>query len=154
MIIDLPKLDPDGEQVEGEEVPELLGLDPQGSIHTEGPVCYDLFVQLVGHELVVQGRLSVELAVTCGRCAEIYSTNLTISDFLRAFEIQAGQEAVDLTGDIREEVLLNLPHYPVCASDCKGLCPQCGRNLNDGPCGCTAPRDDARWSGLNDLKLK
>jgi uncharacterized protein len=154
MLIELPKLNPDGEQFEGEEPAELLDLQENDTIKAEGPVSYDFFVQLVGHELVVQGRISVELAVVCGRCAEIYSTNLVISDFLRASEIQAGQESVDLTADIREELLLHLPHYPVCASDCKGLCPQCGHNLNDGPCGCTAPRGDLRWSGLNDLKLK
>ena len=154
MLIELPKLDPDGEQVTGEEPVELLGLGPQDTFKAEGPVCYDFFVQLVDHELVVQGRVSVELSLTCGRCAEIYSTKLTISDFLRAFEIQAGQEAVDLKDDIREELLLHLPHYPVCEPDCKGLCPQCGHNLNDGLCGCTAPRGDLRWSGLNDLKLK
>lgn len=154
MLIEIPKLSPDGEQFAGEEAAELLGLKEKDPIKAESPVSYDFFVQLVGHELVVQGRISVELTVSCGRCAEIYSTNLVISDFLRASEIQAGQESVDLTDDIREEVLLNLPHYPVCTPDCKGLCPQCGRNLNAGACGCKAPKGDLRWSGLDDLKLK
>ena len=154
MLIEIPKLSPDGEQIAGEEPAALLGLGPQDTIEAEGPVRCDFFVQLVGRELVVQGQVTVELAVTCRRCAEIYSTRLTISDFLRTSEIQAGQEAVDLTDDIREEVLLNLPHYPVCRSDCKGLCPQCGHNLNNGPCNCTETQGDLRWSGLNDLKLK
>ena len=154
MLIELPKLSPDGESFSGEEPAELLRLKAGDTVQAEGPVEYDFFVQLVGHELVVQGRVSAELAVTCGRCAEIYSTNLVISDFLRASEIQPGQESVDLTDDIREEVLLHLPHYPVCRPECKGLCPQCGRNLNDGACGCQAPKGDLRWSGLDDLKLK
>ncbi len=154
MLIELPKLSPEGESFSGEESAELLGLKAGDAVKAEGPVQYDFFVQLVGHELVVQGRLTVELAATCGRCAEIYSTNLVISDFLRASEIQPGQESVDLTDDIREEVLLKLPPYPVCQPECKGLCPQCGRNLNDGACGCKAPKDDLRWSGLDDLKLK
>ena len=154
MIIEIPKLDPAGEQFTGVEPAEMLGLGPKDPIQAEGPVTYDIFAQLLGHELVVQGSLIAELAAICGRCAEIFSTKLMISDFLRALEISAGQEAINLTDDIREEVLLHLPHYPVCRPDCKGLCPQCGHNLNDGSCGCAVSQSDARWSGLDSLKLK
>ena len=154
MIIEIPKLDPEGEQIAGEEPVAILGLVASDPVQVEGPVEYDFFVQQVGKELIVQGSLTLETAAACGRCAEMFSTNLTISDFLRAFEISDGQDTIDLTDDIREEVLLHLPRYPVCGSDCKGLCPQCGHNLNDGSCGCEVSRGDARWSGLDDLKLK
>jgi len=154
MIIEVPKLDPEGEQLTGTEPVEILGLEPTDPLRATGPLSYDLFVQVVGKELVVQGSLTADLAATCGRCAEMFSTKLTISDFLRAFEITAAQDAIDLTDDIREEVLLHLPRYPVCMPDCKGLCPQCGHNLNDGACRCKVSRGDARWSGLDDLKLK
>ena len=154
MIIELPKLHFEGEQVTGEEPAELLKLGDAALIQSVGPIQYGLFVQLVGHELVVQGQISTVLAATCGRCAEIFSTNLMISDFLRTFEVTDGQEAVDVTDDIREEVLLNLPHYPLCSTECKGLCPQCGGNLNIKPCKCRAKTSDLRWSGLDDLKLK
>lgn len=154
MIIEIQKLHPDGEQFAGEEPAEMLGLGEKDSIQATGPVQYDLFAQVIGRELVVQGGLSATLLATCGRCSEIFSTNLAISDFLRAFELSDGQESVSLTDDIREEVLLHLPHYPVCSPDCKGLCPQCGHNLNTGPCKCKAQASDRRWSGLDDLKLK
>lgn len=154
MIIEIPKLQPDGEQFTGEEPAELLKLGDTALLQAVGPIQYDLFIQLIGHELVVQGRLSTTFSATCGRCAEIFSTNLTISDFLRAFEVPDGQEAVDVTDDIREEVLLNLPHYPVCSPACKGLCPRCGGNLNIKSCKCRVKTSDVRWSGLDDLKLK
>lgn len=154
MIIEIPKLDPDGEQISGEEPVEILGLEPKDPVQVKGPVGVEVFAQQVGKELVVTGSLTLETAAACGRCAEMFSTNLTISDFLRAFEITDGQDEIDLTDDIREEVLLHLPRYPVCSPDCKGLCPQCGHNLNDGACGCEVSRGDVRWSGLDDLKLK
>jgi uncharacterized metal-binding protein YceD (DUF177 family) len=62
-------------------------------------------------------------------------------------------ESVDLTEDIRESMILAFPHYPVCNPECKGLCPQCGVNLNNAPCSCQPPADD-RWAGLDGLNLK
>ena len=65
----------------------------------------------------------------------------------------ASLESVDLTEDIRESIILAFPHYPVCKPECKGLCPQCGENLNRQTCSCQPPADD-RWAGLEGLKLK
>ncbi len=60
---------------------------------------------------------------------------------------------IDVTPAVREELLLAAPRYVVCRDDCKGLCPQCGQDLNAGPCGC-APATDARWQPLKSLKDK
>ena len=49
-----------------------------------------------------------------------------------------------------EDVVLNLPSKVLCKDDCKGLCPQCGKNLNDGPCDCKEPVDP-RLAGLLEL---
>ncbi len=154
MIIEIPKLDPDGEQLTGTEPVEILALAPTDPVQVKGPIDYDFFAQVVDKELLVMGSLTVKVAAACGRCAEKFSTKVTISDFLRAFESSAEKDEIDLTDDIREEVLLHLPRYPVCEPDCQGLCPQCGHNLNDGACGCEVSRSDLRWSGLDDLKLK
>ena len=154
MKIEIPKLAPEGEQFTGEEPVELLPQGPHEQIQAEGPIQYDFFAQVIGQELVIQGRLSADLAAACVRCAEKFSTNLSISDFLRTFDLSDGQKIIDLTDDIREEVLLHLPHYPVCEPDCRGLCPQCGGNLNQGVCKCKTQAADVRWSGLDGLQLK
>ena len=39
----------------------------------------------------------------------------------------------------------------LCREDCKGLCPKCGRNLNEGPCGCDLHEEDPRWDALKGL---
>lgn len=57
-------------------------------------------------------------------------------------------ESVDLTEDVREAMILAFPVYPVCRSECKGLCDRCGKNLNEATCEC-APPDDNRWAALD-----
>ena len=58
---------------------------------------------------------------------------------------------VDLSGLVREAVVLALPAQVVCSPECKGLCPQCGRDLNKSRCDCTTVEIDERWSKLKDL---
>lgn len=64
--------------------------------------------------------------------------------------IPARAKALDLTQAVREELILVLPHFVECRPDCRGLCPRCGADLNDGPCGC-APAGDPRWDALRAL---
>ena len=61
--------------------------------------------------------------------------------------------AIDVTAAVREELMLAAPRFVACRDDCKGLCPQCGKDLNAGPCDC-APVTDARWQPLQALKDK
>jgi uncharacterized protein len=151
MIIDVPKLRKEGEWFEGEEPAAILDLhDP--SLRLSAPVAYRLHAQAVSGQLIVKGEVRVPLQIQCGRCAEFYSTTVTASSFLRTYEISGTTETVDVTPDIREDILLQLPHFPVCSPDCKGLCPQCGTNLNEGTCDCRPP-DDNRWRALDNVKL-
>ena len=57
---------------------------------------------------------------------------------------------LELTETLREELLLAVPQFVECRPDCRGLCPRCGANLNDGPCECP-PQADARWDALKGL---
>jgi uncharacterized protein len=61
-------------------------------------------------------------------------------------------EEVDLRPLLIEQIQLNVPMKPLCRSGCQGLCPNCGRNLNDGPCGCEQQEIDPRWKALEALK--
>jgi uncharacterized protein len=61
---------------------------------------------------------------------------------------------VDLAGIAREAVVLALPSQIVCSPSCKGLCPQCGQDLNRGSCDCASVASDERWAKLKDLKLE
>ena len=62
-------------------------------------------------------------------------------------------KVIDLDPLVREQILLEVPEYPVCDEQCKGLCPVCGANLNDRECGCDRHVPDPRWAGLKNVKL-
>ncbi len=59
---------------------------------------------------------------------------------------------LDLREGLRQYVLMSEPAKPLCRPDCKGLCPKCGANLNNGPCGC-GEETDARWGALAGLRV-
>jgi len=67
--------------------------------------------------------------------------------------IDPGGQQVDLRERLREAILLELPIRVYCREDCQGLCPQCGRDLNKGLCGCKQERVDPRWAELGKLKF-
>ena len=65
--------------------------------------------------------------------------------------ISHDQIFVDVTGFVRDALLLSVPYKPLCGNDCKGLCPDCGADLNEGPCGCVPKTGDPRWGSLTGL---
>ena len=155
MIIEVSKVSPEGDHFEGEEPASILELDQNPLVKPEGPICYDFHVEKVSHELLVTGTLKVKLSTECSRCADFFSTTMTDSSFLRAYAVPEGTETVDLTDDIREDILINLATFPLCSDTCKGLCLQCGKNLNEGPCSCKpASGKPGNWSELDKLKLE
>ena len=52
------------------------------------------------------------------------------------------------------EVLMSWPLKVLCREDCKGICSQCGKNLNDGPCGCVEEPKDPRMAAISDIFSK
>jgi len=153
MIIEIPKLRPDGEWFEGEEDASILDVGGDAGMRTPNPIRYRLFAQPVSGKLVVRGEIEVGVEFRCVRCTDFFSTTVRESSFLRDYEISGGVETVDVTPDIREDVLLSLPSHPVCRDDCRGLCPHCGCNLNREPCSCRPP-EDARWGALDGLDVR
>lgn len=64
------------------------------------------------------------------------------------------EETIDLDPIILEQIVLQVPIRVVCRETCRGLCPQCGINLNTSSCTCVEKKFDERLSALKDLKLK
>lgn len=62
-------------------------------------------------------------------------------------------KTIELDPLVREQVLLALPMHAVCREDCKGLCGTCGKNLNEGECGCVRSQVDPRLAALKNIKL-
>lgn len=156
MIIEISKISPGGSRYVGEEPPNVLGLGEERAIRASEPLRYDLTARLVSGEVVLRGRVETRMQLQCGRCAEFFSTLLVDSDFLRDYPLREGQQELDITDDLREAVLLRLPPHPVCGEQCRGLCPRCGKNLNEGPCDCPPqeqPPSDV-WRALDHMRLR
>ena len=116
------------------------------------------------------GTSQTELELLCSRCLEPFRMPVDSSFDLRylpATEMAADEERevqeadletsyyrddqIDLNELLREQFYLALPMKPLCREDCKGLCAQCGTNLNTGTCACAAEWEDPRLAPLKGL---
>ena len=82
---------------------------------------------------------------------------MDVPDVCHLYEGVAGQ-IVDISEEIREDLLLILPVAFHCKEDCKGLCPRCGADLNTESCRCREnadelPPGDSPWDILDNLQL-
>jgi uncharacterized protein len=111
--------------------------------------------------LIVQGKFSADTKLECVRCLREFdfSLNWDITD-LYAFNKKSISESellvpddahIDLAPLIREYALLEIPISPLHSSACKGLCPECGEDLNIRDCGHRPQEDDSPFAKLRDL---
>lgn len=150
MRVDLAKIPSAGMRFSGEE--DVVLAAGQEGLEPMGPVSYSLRAQYVTGELILEGEISVPVKFFCTRCVEEFTMKVQDGAFFLVKEAPDKNVSVDLTGDVREAILCAFPSHPVCSSECRGLCPQCGVNRNKVECKCS-PVVDARWNGLNGLKL-
>ena len=109
--------------------------------------------------ILVQGKLEIGLESECYRCLDPVTSSFTIDvEELYTYPVRAGVEfavyedgILDLAPLIRAETLIARSRGVLCRDDCKGLCPECGANLNDGPCDCHLDDIDPRLAGLQAL---
>ncbi len=153
LIVDLDRLEEGEEIYEGETSPDIIDLDEKvGSIAPKGGIVYKLNVQALGTELLVRGTLLQRFICNCSLCDVCFDLEVKEGDFVDSFEINEEISFLDLTNEIREVIILNLPAYPRCSESCKGLCPQCGVDLNKSGCECKTEHGDNRWSALDVLE--
>ena len=97
----------------------------------------------------------------CDRCAEIQNRDFackfrhilvaSLSDDSGDDYIEAPDYKLDTDALLRDDILLELPSKFLCKDSCKGLCPKCGKNLNEGDCGCSLQEADPRLAILRQL---
>ena len=153
MKINISKIPEEGLRLVKEAPAEILGLKEDLIFREEGPVCCELYAQVVDGTLIARGTVSATVQAQCARCSQIFSTTVSDSGFLRDYSDILEVEEVDLTEGLREAILLSLPHFPLCDERCKGLCVQCGKELNEGSCGCPDGNENGAWEALDNLSL-
>ena len=127
-------------------------------------------LEVAGYEEFVQveGELSIDLELACSRCLDP-TIEHTVIPFLEQFKptsndaglreedeeesdyIEVTADRLDLTPYVEEALLLFMPFAPLCKDECKGLCHNCGQNLNERKCDCQTDRIDPRFEALKDL---
>jgi len=124
------------------------------------PVHVEIQVTNTGGSLLAQGKIQTEIKVICSRCLEdfAYSIELPYEDeWVLASEATAehkenallyDQDEVEIGERIFEHIVLGLPMKFTCSPECRGLCPQCGTNLNVGECNCADNNADPRLADL------
>jgi uncharacterized protein len=123
-------------------------------------VTVDVVLEPVGATVEAIGTVSAPWTGQCRRCLQPASGVLT-AEVHEVFETDAvegesyplAHEQIDLEPLAREAVVLELPPAPLCKEDCRGLCAQCGTDLNEGSCSCEAPVDP-RWAALDELRTE
>jgi len=153
LIIETGRLRQKPEEIRGEEPVSSLDIEPGDLIRPEGALAYDLTVQCVSGELIVQGTLKINIICCCARCGDNFTQKKIISDFCRSFPLTSNNELINLTPDVREDILLSLPMVAICSAECRGLCSGCGVNLNRKKCKCKRPDNKIVWGILDDLRL-
>lgn len=148
MKVNLRLIPAEGISVEGTEDASLIDIDDPVAAISQ-PVDYHLRVFRAGRTLVVRGRLETGITLTCSRCLVKFSAPLRVPGFGRELELFGDETIIDLTGDIREDIILAIPVKPLCRADCQGLCPICGADLNREDCGCSRDPADSPFARLD-----
>lgn len=154
-----------------EEDPAALDLTATGVRFSE-PIAVDVVLTKAEKAVMATGRIMAPVAFECVRCLREFPSALDIpisTQFVPPPPVPSGEhpmpseqaedyhyrdDVIVLDDLVREEVLLAVPFSPQCRADCRGLCAQCGQDLNRGECAC-APPPDPRWAVLRQhLKRK
>jgi len=108
------------------------------------------------------GRVEGVAELECRRC--LTELSVEVGEDVNTIFVEAGDEvgddpdiytlpphaeSIDLRPAVRDQWLLSAPSLVLCNDECMGLCPRCGADLNQGPCGCPAVTEtDSRWDAL------
>lgn len=174
VVLDLERL----RALEGEPLEMELELPPFSfqywgqSYELEGPAKVSLFASLSEGELIVWGQMRATLRTACGRCLGpalfevdepftfVYREGLPV-ELEEEHQIAEGEEnevlvgslvgKLDVAHQLEEVLILGIPPKVVCSELCRGICPSCGKNLNEGDCSCSLEAGDPRLSALKEL---
>lgn len=115
----------------------------------------DLDIYNTQDSFLLEGTIEADLILTCSRCLEKYESpvKLDISEEVLKSDMEDRDELF-IDEIIVDNIILSLPIKTLCSETCKGLCPICGQNLNEGDCDCEVDNIDPRLQKLKDFYEK
>ena len=137
----------------------------EADLKITAPVVLKGMVENAGDVILLKAEAATEIERTCGRCLKVYTEKLNaqvVEKFYPAgaeniendafiYENDAfiyESDLLDITEPVRESLLLAVPLQALCREDCRGLCPVCGADRNEGDCGCDTTSVDPRLAAL------
>jgi uncharacterized protein len=183
LILDIDALEeanrPFEADLQREFLDSVLLADPPTEFHAGGAARLTGRTTKMGTEVLVQAHFTMPLTSQCKRCLKTVTLDEPV-ELTRTYVPAGKQKAprehkgeesegsfdpglvdedtysgkeLDLAPAIREQMLLSMPLAPLCDEECKGLCPACGKDLNEGECGCDRTAIDPRWAALKGIQL-
>lgn len=118
------------------------------------------------HQIVLKCDAQVPIVFDCDRCTESFESTLKTNfvlvfvfdeaskdaDDVNCYFLRKDEHTIDITKDTIDYLSLAVPMKNICSNDCKGICPTCGKNLNNEKCECSEEVINPIWNEL--LKLK
>ncbi|NLU11388.1 MAG: DUF177 domain-containing protein [Tepidanaerobacter acetatoxydans] len=150
-----------GSTAEFDFTQQTMNLDlKREGISNVGPVRVKGKIENLGDRVFqADGQIEVTATGLCSRCLTqtkvrfAMDFSLKFSDILAQSEelIKFDGEEIELYPQVVNEIILNCPSQILCKTDCKGLCPKCGANLNTSICKCETENLDPRFAVLKKL---
>jgi uncharacterized protein len=129
-------------------------------VPADQPIRVDLHLERVSDGIVVRGEIAARWRGLCSRClqpvegdAVVHVDELFETDPVEGETYRLDVDTLDLEPLVRDALLLELPHAPLCEPECRGLCPVCGTDRNRAACDCHTEDTDPRWSALRSLDI-
>ena len=159
----LPILNADGRRLSVDAELDFVGKEEQGAVFLTPVRVTGEFLN-IGGSIEFEARVSCRVRYECDRCLESYEDDFACSfkEIFKKEDVKNGDEqspdviilegtAVELDEIVLLNIIVHLPHKHLCKNDCKGLCPNCGQNLNLGSCDCDMRPTDPRFDILDKL---
>jgi uncharacterized protein len=143
--------------------PEELSLDDR----FPSEVIIDATLEKAATQIFLHVAVTTEGRFECDRCVSQFP--LPLKNTYRMYYVWDGAEAgvldssevqvvsaslpmIDISDDVRQTVLLSVPLKLLCKANCRGLCPECGTNMNADPCTCSGQSSDGHWEPLRTIR--
>ncbi len=155
--------------------PLLASIQNVDGFSITGNIQGDITVVREYKNIRVTGRVTAPLALCCSRCLADYTSFVDTSFTLffckeAAIAVSAEDELelvemdlmsstytgddIDLTHEIEEQIAMEIPSKPLCSEECKGLCHECGIDLNNADCSCSKEPVRLAFNALKNFKIQ
>jgi len=145
------------------ERPEQLGFREE-EVRFVAPIDVTAVITRMGYDVYVDCSITTAVVLECSRCLKEFRREMKIGWKMLFVPARPGEKGssgeagvflyrdfIDLADRICEAIRQDLPMKPLCRDDCRGLCPHCGKDLNEGGCNCR--EKDESYHPFKDMSL-